>query len=182
MWSSDTIFLTIILFGVECTEMVEFNALTSGYMTLCLNQIKKLICHLHTQYFLPKILFVVECREMVEFNAVTLRHMDLFVNQLKKFICDLHAHYPWSIILLGVECTKVVAFNALTSGHMNSYLNQLNNTFAIFIYNIPYQWHCWALNDENGSIQRSNIRTYELVIKSAIKTLLLIFRHNIPYQ
>ena len=98
------------------------------------------------RYFLPIILFGVECREMVEFNALTLGHMDSFVNQLKKFICDLHAHYPWSIILLGVECTKVVAFNALTSGHMNSYLNQLNNTFAIFIYNIPYQWYCWALN------------------------------------
>ena len=74
--------------------MVEFNALTSGYMTLCLNQLKKLICHLHTQYFLPIILFGVECREMVEFNALKLGHMDSFVNQLKKFICDLHAHYP----------------------------------------------------------------------------------------
>ena len=35
---------------------------------------------------------------------------------------------------------------------------------------------------ENGSIQRSNIRIYELVIKSAIKTSFVIFIHNIPYQ
>ena len=34
---------------------------------------------------------------------------------------------------------------------------------------------------ENGSIQRSNIMTYELVFKKA-KQLIWIFIHNIPYQ
>ena len=128
------------------------------------------------------LLFGVECTEMVEFNALTLGHMDSFVNQLKKFICDLHAHYPWSIILLGVECTNMVALNALTSGHMNSYWNQLKthswSSCTISLTNNAVG--CWMY--ENGSIQRSNIRTHELVIKSAIKLSFVIFRYIIPYQ
>ena len=35
---------------------------------------------------------------------------------------------------------------------------------------------------ENGSIHRFNIRTYALVITSAIKTSFVIFRYIIPYQ
>ena len=71
LWSSSHYPWSIILLGVECSKMVAFNALTSGYMTSCLNQLKKLICHLHTQYFLPIILFGVECREMVELALKT---------------------------------------------------------------------------------------------------------------
>ena len=40
-------FLQIILFGVECREMVEFNALTLGHMDSFVNQLKKFICDLH---------------------------------------------------------------------------------------------------------------------------------------
>ena len=34
---------------------------------------------------------------------------------------------------------------------------------------------------DNGSIYRSNVRTYKLVLKSA-KNSFVIFMHNIPYQ
>ena len=63
----------------------------------------------------------------------------LLFKSAKKLICDLDAQYPLPIILLGVECSKMVVFNTLTSGPMDSCLNPLNNSFVIFIHNIPYQ-------------------------------------------
>ena len=111
-----------------------------------------------------------------------IRKYELALKSAKTLICDLHAHYPWSIILLGVKCTNMVAFNALTSGHMNSYWNQLKthawSSCTISLTNNAVG--CWMY--ENGSIQRSNIRTHELVIKSAIKLSFVIFRYIIPYQ
>ena len=70
---------------------------------------------------------------------------------------------------------KMVAFKALTWGHMNSYLNKLNNSsgssYTIFLtINTVGRWMY-----ENGSIQRSNIRTYGLVLKSAKKPHLWSF-------
>ena len=52
---------------------------------------------------------------------------------------DRNEQYRLQLILLHVECTKMVAFNALKSGHMNLCLSQLNNSFAMFMHNIPYQ-------------------------------------------
>ena len=66
------------------------------------------------------------------------RRYELVLKSAKMLIGDLHEQYSLPIILLGVECTKMVAFNALTSGHIDSCLNQLNNSFLIFIHNIPY--------------------------------------------
>ena len=86
-----------------------------------------------------------------------IRTNELVLKSAKKLICDLHAQYPLPIILLGV----------------NSCLNQLNNTFE------NVRKYCW------GRIQRSTIRTYELVLKSAklvLKNTFEIFIHNIPYH
>ena len=68
--------LPILLLGVECTKMVAFNALTSGHMHSCVNQVIKLICDLPTQYSLPIIPLDVECTKMIAFNALTLGHMN----------------------------------------------------------------------------------------------------------
>ena len=81
----------------------------------------------------------VECTKMVAFNALTSGHMNVWLNRLKKLICDLQTQHSLPIILFGVQCMKMEAFNALTSGHMDSCLNQLNNSFVIFMNNIPYQ-------------------------------------------
>ena len=112
---------------------------------LALKSAKTLICDLHAHYPWSIILLGVECTKIVAFNALTSGRMNLWLNRLKKLICDLQTQYSLPIILFGIECTEMVAFNALTSGHMDSCLNQLNNSFVIFMNNIPYQWYCWAL-------------------------------------
>ena len=136
------------------------------------NQLKKFICDLHAHYPWSIILLGIECSNMVAFNALTSGHMNLWLNRLKKLICDLRTQYSLPIILYGIECTEMVEFNALTSGHMDSCLNELNNI---------HLWSSWTIsltNDTvgrwmyvNGSIQRSNIRTYQLVLKSAKKLI-----------
>ena len=70
--------LPIILLGVECTKMVAFNALTSGHMSSCLNQLKILICDLHEQHPLSIILLGFECSKMVAFNALTSEQINSY--------------------------------------------------------------------------------------------------------
>ena len=139
MQSSHIIFLTnntVWRWMYENGSIQRSNIRTYG---LVLKSAKKIHLWSSSHYPWSIILLGFECTKMVSFNSPTSVHMNLWRNRLKKLICDLQTQYSSPIILLGVECTKMVAFNALTSRHMNSYLNQLNNTFAIFIYNIPYQ-------------------------------------------
>ena len=62
--------------------MVAFISLKSGHRISSLNQLKKLICDLPTQYPLPIILWGVECTKMIAFNALTSGHMNSCLNQL----------------------------------------------------------------------------------------------------
>ena len=95
IWAYQPYFMPIILLGVECTKiMVAFNALTSGDINSCLNQLKELICDLHELYPLPLILLSVECTKMVAFNALTSGPMDSCLYQLNNsfaiFTHNLH--------------------------------------------------------------------------------------------
>ena len=100
-----------------------------------------------------------------------IRTYGLVLESAKLLICNLHTQYYSPIIVLGVECTKMVAFNTLTSGHINLCLNHLNKLICDLheLYPLPLiLLVVWMY--ENGSIQHSNIRTYNLVLKSAKKT------------
>ena len=146
LWSSCTLSLINNTVGRWMYEYGSIQRSNIRKYKLVLKSAKKLICDLHTQYPLPIILLCVECTKMVAFNALTSGNMNLWLNRLKKLIYDFQIQYSLPIILFGVECTEMVEFNALTSGHMDSCLNQQNNSFVIFMNNIPYQWYCWALN------------------------------------
>ena len=101
-----------------------------------------------------------------------MRKHEVVLKKAKILIDDLHEQYSLPIILLGVENTKMVVFNALRSGHKMSCLNQLKT----------HLWSSYTISStnntvgrrmyENDRIQRSNIRTYEVVLKSALKTYL----------
>ena len=98
--------LPIILLGVECTKMVAFNALTSGPMDSCLNQLKKLICDLDAQYPLPIILLGIECSKMVAFNALTSGPMDSCLNPLDNSFSIFTQNCPYQYYCWALNVRK----------------------------------------------------------------------------
>ena len=130
--------------GVECTKMVAFNALTSGYMNWWLNRLKKL--HLWSSYtiFLTNNTVARWLYENGSIQRSYMRIYELVFKSAKK----THLWSSYTIFLTNNGFGRCMNENgSIQRSNIRTYelrLNQLNKTFAIFIQNIPYHFYCWA--------------------------------------